>query len=868
MPYTEGRLVQFDPAALEAEDVEARSNMPPHLAVLSEGQWALWRTVGLRGAGFPAIEVLKLSAPECAELADEIVDAKNNVDRGYKESLNAVNASLEALTGEDYKMKCKPLVNALRQLKKGKVPKHHIPGYSVAEAIENLRVAVARLTSLTALFRQTYNNAMARASLVIYEVLRQDRFREAIIWQNRHAWNNGTSSLLRSPPEANSPSSKRRRQHEEFVASYLQRYCVKNETIGFFGPVGWARITSEGPTITVRPGTSFLASRSVHFEAWGIEVLAEIAARNKLLKPWLAPRSMPFYHLDGTALHLPGGGSLELSAKQAEVLRSCDGNRKAKEIAADLLQASSLRFNDEEEVYSILEYLNRVKIIRWTLEIPLRRDSELIYRKLIQNIGDENLRKPVLEALAELEAARNTVAHAAGDPDKLNCALDDLEQKFVRLTHVAPTRAAGQTYAARTLVYEDCRRDIDVNVGPDFLRNLKQPLSLLLTSARWLTFKTAGFYRKALDEIYAEIVQETGSKKINAIDFWIKARAVFYKKKARIADRVVPIFQRRWAQVLRLPEGKRCVKYTSEELRPLIEAAFAAPRPGWSHARYHSPDIMLAASDAEAIRRGEYDLILGEIHIGRNTLNAGVFLAQHPCPQEVYKAIETDFPEQRIVPVPRKQPSNLTARTCVDFVPPDDYRLEIAAVTCGTNGGRALPIGSLVVENTDQGLMLRCRDGRIQFEIIEGLGALLSNLVVSFFRIFPKEGHTPRIVIDRLVICRETWHFLPQEISFAYERDGASRFLAARNWMYRFGLPRFVFVKSPVEKKPIYVDLNSPMYVNILAKLIRRTKESSFSNHRVTVVEMLPIHDQAWLIDGEENHYTSEFRMVTVDLAR
>ena len=118
------------------------------------------------------------------------------------------------------------------------------------------------------------------------------------------------------------------------------------------------------------------------------------------------------------------------------------------------------------------------------------------------------------------------------------------------------------------------------------------------------------------------------------------------------------------------------------------------------------------------------------------------------------------------------------------------------------------------------------------------------------------------------MICRETWRFAPQEIGFAYEEDEASRFLAARHWMRKFGLPRFVFIKSPVERKPFYVDMDSPVYVNIFAKLIRRTSESSFSNQTVTVVEMLPTHDQAWLIDAKGNHHTSEFRMVMVDLTR
>jgi hypothetical protein len=50
----------------------------------------------------------------------------------------------------------------------------------------------------------------------------------------------------------------------------------------------------------------------------------------------------------------------------------------------------------------------------------------------------------------------------------------------------------------------------------------------------------------------------------------------------------------------------------------------------------------------------------------------------------------------------------------------------------------------------------------------------------------------------------------------------------------------------------------------MLAKLIRRTAEQSGST--VTFTEMLPRTDQTWLPDADGNTYTSEFRVVAVDL--
>lgn len=43
---------------------------------------------------------------------------------------------------------------------------------------------------------------------------------------------------------------------------------------------------------------------------------------------------------------------------------------------------------------------------------------------------------------------------------------------------------------------------------------------------------------------------------------------------------------------------------------------------GWTAARYLSPDIMIAADGAEAVARGDFTLVLGELHLAANTLGA------------------------------------------------------------------------------------------------------------------------------------------------------------------------------------------------------------------------------------------------------
>ena len=73
---------------------------------------------------------------------------------------------------------------------------------------------------------------------------------------------------------------------------------------------------------------------------------------------------------------------------------------------------------------------------------------------------------------------------------------------------------------------------------------------------------------------------------------------------------------------------------------------------------------------------------------------------------------------------------------------------------------------------------------------------------------------------------------------FAREKEGTERFLSARRWARAHGLPRFVFAKVPVEVKPFYVDFSSPVYVDILAKMVRRTVEHNSANASISFSEM------------------------------
>ena len=94
-------------------------------------------------------------------------------------------------------------------------------------------------------------------------------FREAIAWQNRSALVTQVDAIANDVPQSGS----KRRRREAVVANYWQRYCAKNDMIGFFGPLGWGRINDDGPAVATR-SHDLIDQREVHFETWCMDALA------------------------------------------------------------------------------------------------------------------------------------------------------------------------------------------------------------------------------------------------------------------------------------------------------------------------------------------------------------------------------------------------------------------------------------------------------------------------------------------------------------------------------------------------------------------------------------------------------------------
>ena len=571
------------------------------------------------------------------------------------------------------------------------------------------------------------------------------RFVEAVTWQNPAAVENAVAKLgdgrLRKPS--------RRRQHEELVASYWQRYCAKNDTIGFFGPLAWGRIV-DGPGLRLRVG-DLERERVVHLESWGVQALAEA------IDPELRIATGPYPERD----------------------------------------------------------------LRATLE----------------QHEEPTVRERGLAMLDRLEGARDAVARAPAQ--SLRSALADLDVTFVELTGREPVRNAGRAYGARTLSYVDCMRDLDVEVGHELVEAMQPALVALFEACRWYCGRVHAVGRRVIEESLHDSAGPFVPVLVNVI------RKLMAPPPA-LADEVAEL-ERRLTSLFRDPDP--------ETIGARATAMFADHEPAWRHAVFHSVDIQLAARDEAAVAAGDYLAVIGDVHPGNNPLGQGLFAHRHPDQTAFWQMMSGDLGPGVPLLLPPFGPGLGVDGRGFPATSDDTIHIAVLPETRAQNGRRTWLPHELLIDGAD----VVDESGELRIPLVDVFGLAIFISGVRVFELLPEEEHGSRITVGPTVIRRESWSIAAADVP----ADPADVPSFAR----RHRMPRRVFAKSPLERKPMYLDTESPLLAQILCRHARRAAAEA-PGARFRFTEMLPAPDQCWLADGDGNRYVSELRVVAVDRSR
>ncbi|MFC7643978.1 lantibiotic dehydratase [Streptosporangium lutulentum] len=699
-------------------------------------------------------------------------------------------------------------------------------------------------------FDKALTEAITAGAQKICDIAADPLFREAVTWQNPGVLV-ALDGLLSGGPHAT--RNVRRRDRERAVIRYWQRYCAKNETIGFFGPVCWITVGPHAPqALQVHAGAGLLRERRVFFEGWAMTAYADHLATDPHIRRWWPPTLLPHLTLHQRQILRPMQPPLPLTAPEAALLARCDGRTPAIDVVTELTRP--------EDGYLLLERLVERELITWDAALPISRDAEHELHTRIETIGDPLLRERSLTGLDRLCAARDTVAAAAGDPDTLKTALATLDTEFTALTGAPPRRRDGQMYAGRTLCYEDTTRDLDAVIGTTLLNDLAAPLAITLVAARWLTATLADAYGTALRELHDDLREGTDAP-VRLADLMSLSQGLFWGTGRRPADAVAEEFTRRWESLFGLDGSDTPVRLSAADLAEPVARLFAAERPGWSTARIHSPDLQICATDVDAINRGDYQVVLGELHAAWPTFDSDLFTVWHPEVERLREQLTADVGRHRVRLLHPDTWPRYTGRVAASLTGATDRLLGFAAAR-SADPDRLLPSTSVTVSDEDGALIATASDGH-RWPLIEMFAGMLNGLAVDAFKLTTPTPHVPRITIDRLVITRETWRTTVADTGLATITDERERYLATRTWRGHLNLPDQVFVKIGTEVKPCYFDLTSPHYTGLLCTMLRTAGEDA----SVTVSEALPTPDQAWVPDHNGNRYFSELRLQITDPA-
>jgi hypothetical protein len=610
--------------------------------------------------------------------------------------------------------------------------------------------------------------------------------------------------------------------------------------------MGWARADMTEHALWVRPGPGLLSRRTTYFENWAIEEVARAFARQELVFQWLTPRMTAGDALVGQVLYRSRGRPLILTNEEAGLLARCDGTR----YVTDLIQS--------QQDGAILRRLVTVGAIHIGLDGPITARPEVRLRDTLSRIPDLAVRTRLTHDLDELIKARSDLAAGAGDADTVLAAWSGFSSVFTRITGSAAVRNAGGAYAGRNLCYEDTVRDVEVRVGASVLAELARPLTLVLDSARWLAAETGERYRRVFTDLLDREKTRMGGE-IPAARLLVMATPDLMTGSTRTLCRpvaeAVAEFQQRWCEVLSVPDGTDRYMTTSSGIAERISRLFP-PRPAqWSAATQHSPDILLAEQPGNQGMLA----VLGELHLAVNTLESRTCVEQHPDSGRLLAMADSDHGDRRIYLLPRSDSPFLTSRTL-----PPSALLSPRYVYVANDRETAdvpvpaLPLADLIVDRAGSDLIARSRSSGMRFDFLELIGEVLSGTIVNAFLPLPEARHQPRITIDRLVLCRESWCFPAQEIRWAWHREERERFCMARRWAAEQRIPELVFYRLPGDSKPVAVHFGSPVLVRLFAKAVRGARQ-------VTITEMLPTVNDLWLTDRQGLRYASELRLVAVD---
>jgi hypothetical protein len=677
-----------------------------------------------------------------------------------------------------------------------------------------------------------YETELQRARNLLYEFVISDPFQQVLLLSSSELA--GQTPQNPNPPVVRNSQIRRR---ELTWTTYLQRLTTKNETISFFGPTVWGEADPTEPApAAIELAEEFVAARLVYVERWVAEALAKLISADPEAEPLL-----PMWLADDVTIE-PQGAVFLSSNKVAPL------SAEEHEFLVGFTPGSCVPEN--QAVRSLL----RQKILRRGIQVPLAlrplhalQSEILLWPDHPAKIRWSLCLQKIEDGRASLERSSDLKARRAA----IEMITDALKQ-----VGLDGRRESQSLYASRLPVNEDCKLSVKkVVLGKPVIDQLLHDL------APWyeLWRDLAGCYATRLHTSLQKIWQSLGASPVPLPVFLRACQDDFLPFAATGGTGLMLDLDGEIQQAWRVQLAERWTQPTVK-LTP-DDTAFV--RRNFRFQRMKSfdnmaPDFQIIAPDSEALAKGDWRLLLAEIHPDFTTWEH-CFLAWCPDAKEYARDFFREGGHEPAVVFGPYPPYYTSAHVTLGIFPHTNQ---------WTFVGVPPPQGAQTLRSAETMVVVTADDVKLlhQGHVV---GSLLNtwSTALNTHRLELSGGreHSPRLEVGRAIVQRESWTIQPDDqLRQAASSGGYTSFAAFRKFRQEHQLPETVFVRGCLpnrlnlhkDVKPMFIDFRNPLLVDVLAKLAARFRRLMFT-------EMLPRAEDCWL-EGPGGHYSCEFRTVVM----
>jgi hypothetical protein len=778
---------------------------PPEVAAAPEpdGQagWALFQRFVLRRAGFAFDRMGGLALTTSAPALDAAVQATTRLQAAIDDwNRERFPMALEEWRrSRDTAAKC-ALERVARAVKRGQAPVAQdadaaaplLPG--MADWVASFRSCVDRLQAAELAYRAAFAQDFQACRSALSALADSDDFREAVLLLA------GSAPALSM--HSDSPRNSAVRQREQLLFKYAQRFCAKNETNSFFGPVHYGDVAAAPRALELaydwdrRP-----VQRRAFFSHWAIDELAAAVAHDTRLK---------------SLVDICGGPAcLQVAPDQVD--------------AAQALSALLARLQPrcEEEALALSEWLDALGRLRQTAQsfaqepsLPHKAALAASLESRFQALGGSAVRRHAGQMFrtrglvyedAWVDASVGMPSAMAHSLERALGPLLDIALLYSRLWRarvLARCRAVAQAWfgGADRIPY-----DRFIVAWHEQHRQARALDPALLDRVQMLDQRIRDF-----ESEWTHTLDTAPEGRLDSLH------------PARFAGYCEGLPLERWAVVS--PDLLPMRQAGGDVHWVLGEIHHGVTMDGWMLSFAPDQEQCKAAID-RVVAQGLVGSGAGARYLPANLTMARRMKTAPPLYPGLTVALSAHA-------TPRPAQADGIAQHALAV-------RELELQLDGGEGLRLVQAGSSIPVRFHPPAFGFDADGYAPFEACSLPVLRLPRRVGN--------GYAQRCTVDQLVVARAEWRIDATVLPPRKARvDDAV--LELNRWRTSLGMPRHVFLKSSDEPKPVYVDWLSPHVVEYVLHLARR-------GGRWVISEMLPGPDELWLRGGT-GRYTSECRFL------